>query len=276
MLFQAVAALILGWAAPLPLAWRLLSKRGRDASPHITHSHRTARGATRARPPLPRMACASALCLFSCLAWQVCANWMPWALLVLAGTCMLAALACDVRARILPWELCVAMLVLGCVYSLLTRTPAELLMALALAAALNTALTLLRLMAPHVGLSEPVGEGDLRFMPGLFALCGFAGSVRGALACSLVMGTWALVMLARRLLQRGTGGRHSLVSGARGRHTLAPGSCGPHAPVPAAAPAECGSTHLRERAVTANSQHHEGLPLAPGFCVWLCVGVLCA
>ena len=188
---------------------------------------------------------------------------------------MLAALACDVRARILPWELCLAMLVLGCAYSLLVREPAELLMALSLAAALDTALVLLRLIAGHMGLSEPVGEGDLRFMPGLFALCGFAGSVRGALACSLVMGAWAFAVLARKLLQRGRGGRHSLVSGAHGRHALDGGVHGRRALAPAAAPAECGGTQLREHTAAVNSQHREGLPLAPGFCAWLCVGVLC-
>ena len=189
---------------------------------------------------------------------------------------MLAALACDVRARILPWELCLAMLVLGCAYSLLVREPAELLMALALAAALNTVLVLLRLIAGNMGLSEPVGEGDLRFMPGLFALCGFAGSVRGALACSLVMGAWAFAVLARKLLQRGRGGRHSLVSGAHGKHALAGGVRTQPICATAAVPAECGSTQLREQVVAASGQRHEGLPLAPGFCVWLCVGVLCA
>ena len=200
---------------------------------------------------------------------------------------MLAALACDVRARILPWELCVAMLALGCSYSLLTRTPAELFMALALAAALDTSLVLLRLIAPHMGLSEPVGEGDLRFMPGLFALCGFAGSVRGMLTCSLTMGVWALAVLVCRTLQRGVcSGRHSLVSGAHGKHALASstrtcqalahGSGRPHRPALTATAVECGSTQLCEHAIAANDRHHEGLPLAPGFCVWLCVGVLCA
>ena len=217
----AITAFALGWAAPLPLARRLLQKRAVDASPPF-HQTTYACLAARARTLLPRMACASALALFSRHAWQAvhaasadgteaawasyvvgaawagAVTWAAFALAMLAGTIVLCALACDLRARILPWELCLALLATGCAYGLVIRGPTALAASLAAAAIAVGVLVAVRAAASHAGRDEPIGAGDLRLMPGLFAMCGIQGSLTGALTCSVAMGVAALVVLACR------------------------------------------------------------------------------
>lgn len=250
MLLSAGAAFLLGWTAPLPLAGRLLEKRGRDASnPIAKHVSTTpAHAPSRSGSILPRTACASALAIYACLLWTSGAGTLECALLVAAAACMLTALLCDCRERLLPWELCLVLLALGCARSLVASGAAELLFSLALAAACVGLLALSRLTAARLSRAEPVGAGDMRFLPGLFALTGPEGGILGAFACALVMGAWALSVCLRASL----GKQRAKEASAR-------------------SPGNSGIAEARAAPIAQTS-----LPVAPGFCAWFLVGTLCA
>ena len=266
MFSLAVAALILGWAVPLPLASRVLIRRGCDAS-HLPELAASPRAVSRMRAHLPRAACASSLAVLACLARQVCPGVPAAALLVAAGAVMQCALVCDLRERILPWELCLALLAVGVAYSLVTREPAELAAALMAAAATVGLLWIACLAAARAGRPEPIGEGDLRFMAGLFALCGPEGSLYGALACAMAMGAWAAVVCVMRLLHRGGAGVGAGASTGIGTGTGTSAGAGAGIDAGAGVAAEAGA------GVGVGSAG--ALPVAPGFCLWMLVGTLC-
>lgn len=198
---------------------------------------------------------------------------------------MLTALVCDVRARILPWELCAALLVFGSAYCLLEHGGAELACALMLALACIAALACSRALAARLGRPCPIGAGDMRIAPGLIAACGLAGSVLGACACALFNGLWALGICARACVKRVCARERDAPSGS----AAAAASCERDGErecardMPAGMPAElppapgggeCDSAPRGEED-EAGTLAAQTLPMAPGLCVWFCVGVLC-
>lgn len=223
MLLCGFMALILGWFAIVPLGNALLKKRSSPQTLHAStalkwcHAHEHPAGRhvpTPFRLFMGKLACASVSCCMYLAAWGPDAGHAASIALLCGITALLVAAYCDCAQRIIPWETCLAALVSSIVFSVFTRGAAQLVLSLGLAVACTGVLAVCRSCALRLERPDPIGMGDIRLLPALFAFCGIRGSFHGAFACSLVMALAAAIVLVR---QRRTGKSAGL--------PLAPGLC---------------------------------------------------
>lgn len=206
MVLFGLAAFVLGWAAIVPLARALLSRRispqkrrkalPGQAVPFPCTPPRRASTASSPHHTVPRLASASALSLSALLVWNAERTPLGGCALIAGASCLLVACCCDCRARIIPWETCAALLVSGCAFALAELGAQALLFSLIASGICIGMLGLARLVARRRKRPCPVGAGDLRLLPGLFAFGTLYDSLCGAFCCSLFMAAWALGALA--------------------------------------------------------------------------------
>lgn len=122
----------------------------------------------------------------------------PGLFAVLGLAFMEAVLLCDLRARIIPWELCAGMLACALFFQLAADAGSELLASALLALVLVAALSLCNIASRHLSEPAAIGAGDLRLIPALSIFGGIQGSFLGMLACAVLMGASALVLLLMR------------------------------------------------------------------------------
>lgn len=122
----------------------------------------------------------------------------PGLFAVLGLAFMEAVLLCDLRERIIPWELCAGMLACALFFQLAAGAGSELLASALFALVLVAALSLCNIASRHLSEPAAIGAGDLRLIPALCIFGGIQGSFLGMLACAVLMGAWALVLLFMR------------------------------------------------------------------------------
>ena len=231
-------ASILGYLAMVPFVSLLLKRRTpslRQDAPTLTDSLPLRRVSAGRPVPLPahlpvtnhvpgRLACASSSLCICLVGWQADVGPLPLAALLVGALACSAAAQCDCVAGIIPWECCLAALVAGALFAATTYGVSELLLSLGFALTCIGILAICKLLAMRLGRPDPIGAGDLRLLPALFAFCGVRGSLCGAFSCSLLMCLAALIaLLARR---RCVGTARAAPQGATGMALpLAPGLC---------------------------------------------------
>lgn len=124
-----------------------------------------------------------------------------------AWAAMCAILACDIRAKLIPWQLCAALMALACMFALCGPSdggPAwqNLLAGLLLGALAYAACKGVNGAMRFLTGAGAIGQGDLRLMPALCALCGLHGSLAGFAAATALMLALAVVALARGATRR--------------------------------------------------------------------------
>lgn len=160
----------------------------------------------------------------------------------LAAAAVSCAACCDCRARIIPWESCVLLLGAGMALQLMQGASAGLIASLCGAVVITALLMASRALAAFLRHPCPIGMGDVRLVPGLIVFSGYAGSVLGAMACSLLMGVWGLLTFIKR---------------ARRERTDAEGALAP--------------TQKHAGAGNPSDTLHSTVPMGPGFALWFCV-----
>lgn len=197
-----VFAFVLGWLGVPELARLLLERR---------HDYRMSDSGAILYPAsstsMPRLCSASpqAERLFSALALacmavicQNCLDSLPSLLVLIGFALMEAACICDLRARIIPWELCLAALGLAVAYCLVRDGISGLLCSILLALVLLMMLACCNIASRHLHSSTAIGLGDLRLIPALCLFGGLEGSLLGMFACALLMGCYAILVLAMK------------------------------------------------------------------------------
>lgn len=123
--------------------------------------------------------------------------------LVLTACLLMVTVIIDVKAHVIPYEISISIFVLGTLFRFLVGGTSSLMVGLACSLfvwvgckAINS------LFGMRFKGSSAIGGGDIRMMVALTMLCGFRGSVTGALACYGIAAIFSLMAILSKWRDR--------------------------------------------------------------------------